>query len=68
MIHIYINYVYLFSYSWVDQDFTPLMVAGFKIWPLVSLLNFTVVPVEKRLLVSNLFGALWGVYLSLVAG
>ena len=68
MIHIYINYVYLFSYSWVDQDFTPLMVAGFKIWPLVSLLNFTVVPVEKRLLVSNLFGVLWGVYLSLVAG
>lgn len=44
------------------------MIAGFKLWPFVSLLNFTVVPAEQRLLVNSLFGVGWGVYLSLLAG
>lgn len=45
------------------------MVAGYKVWPLVSLLNFTVVPVEKRVVVGSLVGLGWGVYLALrVAG
>ena len=42
--------------------------AGFKLWPFVSALNFTVVPTEKRLLVGSLFGVIWAVYLSLVSG
>ena len=48
------------------QDFMPLMLAGFKIWPFVSLINFMAIPVENRLLVSNLFGVVWAVYLCLV--
>ena len=43
------------------------MLAGLKLWPLVSLLNFTIVPVEKRILVGSLVGVGWGIYLSLVA-
>jgi len=43
------------------------MISGWKLWPLVSLLNFTLVPVEKRVLVGNIVGLLWGVYLSLFA-
>lgn len=43
------------------------MIAGFKLWPFVSLLNFTVVPAGKRLLVGNLFGVVWAVYLSLMS-
>ncbi|KAL8686215.1 MAG: hypothetical protein Q9218_007265 [Villophora microphyllina] len=45
----------------------PLMVAGYKLWPLVSLLNFTVIPVEKRTLVGSLVGLGWGVFLALRA-
>jgi hypothetical protein len=43
------------------------MLAGLKFWPLVSILNFTVVPASQRLLVGNLFGVVWGVYVSLMA-
>ncbi|MCJ1364535.1 hypothetical protein MMC16_003646 [Acarospora aff. strigata] len=51
----------------IKQDFGPVMRAGLKLWPLVSLLNFTVVPVEKRILVGSMVGVGWGVYLSLMA-
>jgi len=51
------------------QDFWPLMIAGWKLWPLVSLANFTVVKsVERRNLVGSLAGMVWNVYLSLIAG
>ncbi|KAL4778565.1 hypothetical protein BJX76DRAFT_366148 [Aspergillus varians] len=49
------------------NNFWPFMLAGLKLWPLVSILNFTVVPPSQRLLVGNLFGVVWGVYLSLIA-
>ncbi|KAJ5166338.1 uncharacterized protein N7482_005119 [Penicillium canariense] len=52
----------------IREEFWPIMVAGFKLWPFVSVLNFTVVPVDQRLLVSSLFGIVWAVYLSLIAG
>jgi hypothetical protein len=44
------------------------MIAGFKLWPFVSVLNFTLVPVDQRLLVASLFGVVWAVYLSLMSG
>lgn len=44
------------------------MVAGFKLWPFVSILNFTIVPVDQRLLVGSILGVVWAVYLSLVSG
>lgn len=51
------------------QDFWLLMKAGWKLWPAVSLLNFTVVKtVEGRQLVGSLAGMAWNVYLSLLAG
>jgi protein Mpv17 len=51
------------------QEFWPLMIAGWRLWPLVSIVNFTLVrSVQGRALVGNLAGLGWGVYLSLVAG
>lgn len=44
------------------------MIAGYKLWPLVSLLNFTVVPFQYRMLVGGLVGVVWGIFLSLLAG
>ncbi|KAL4976463.1 hypothetical protein BDW66DRAFT_135037 [Aspergillus desertorum] len=51
----------------IMNNFWPYMLAGLKFWPLVSILNFTVVPANQRLLVGNLFGVVWGVYVSLMA-
>jgi len=51
------------------QDFWGLLSAGWKLWPAVSLINFTVVKsVEKRNLVGALAGMVWNIYLSLVTG
>lgn len=50
-------------------EFWPIVVAGSKFWPFVSLLNFTVIKsVEARNLVGSLAGVAWGVYMSLVVG
>jgi len=51
------------------QDFWGIMKAGWKLWPIVSLLNYTAVrTVGGRSLVGSLAGMGWNVYLSLVAG
>ncbi|KAI4114356.1 MAG: hypothetical protein LQ338_008018 [Usnochroma carphineum] len=51
----------------VREQTWPLMIAGYKLWPLVSLLNFTIVPVDQRTVVGSLVGLGWGVYLALKA-
>lgn len=49
-------------------EFLPIMSAGWRLWPFVSLFNFAVVrSVEVRNLVGSLAGVGWGVYMSLVA-
>ncbi|PGH11767.1 hypothetical protein AJ79_04668 [Helicocarpus griseus UAMH5409] len=47
------------------KDFFSIMIAGLKLWPMVSVISFTMVPPEKRVLTGSLFGMLWGIYLSL---
>ncbi|KAI9786329.1 MAG: hypothetical protein M1816_008071 [Peltula sp. TS41687] len=52
----------------VGKDFWPMMKAGWRVWPVVALVNFTVIPVHRRIVVGSLVGVGWGVYLSLMAG
>lgn len=52
----------------VYQKFWPLLISGLKLWPLVSLVNFLFVPVNKRVLVGALVGVGWNIYLSLLVG
>ncbi|TKX21445.1 protein SYM1 [Elsinoe australis] len=52
----------------VREETLPLILAGQKLWPAVSLISFTVVPLEYRTLFGGLVGVGWGVYLSLVEG
>ncbi|KAI2637596.1 hypothetical protein GGS26DRAFT_417774 [Hypomontagnella submonticulosa] len=73
---------YLFSrgaidYSkvdWMDAvarsraEFYPILVAGWRVWPLVSLINFAFIKsIEGRNLVGSLAGVGWGVYMSIIA-
>ncbi|KAL7962562.1 hypothetical protein V8C34DRAFT_269147 [Trichoderma compactum] len=50
-------------------EFWALMFAAAKLWPAVSLINFTLVKsVQGRNLVGALAGVAWGVYISLAMG
>ncbi|KAK4550733.1 hypothetical protein LTR36_000312 [Oleoguttula mirabilis] len=55
----------------IEQDvrtkFWPMIFAGQKLWPAVSVLSFTVVPFEHRTLFGSIVGLFWGIYLSLVS-
>ena len=41
------------------------MITAWKVWPAVSLFNFLVVPVDKRIIVGATVGLFWGIYMVL---
>lgn len=49
------------------QQTVPIIFAGYKVWPIVSIVCFSFVPVEKRIVFFSAVGLLWGIYMSLVA-
>ncbi|KAI1344157.1 hypothetical protein F5Y15DRAFT_104281 [Xylariaceae sp. FL0016] len=51
----------------IRTETIPVIVAGYKIWPFASIISFSCVPVEKRIVFLNFIGLLWGIYMSLVA-
>ncbi|KAM6477232.1 hypothetical protein HDV62DRAFT_213184 [Trichoderma sp. SZMC 28011] len=51
--------------SSVISDFWPMLFAGYRVWPIVCLLNLVVVPFDYRQLVGSIAGLGWGVFLSL---
>ncbi|EAU32611.1 predicted protein [Aspergillus terreus NIH2624] len=54
-------------YRLTCEDFGPIMIARLKYRPLVSVLMYTVVPVDRRVVFGSACGVVWGVYLSLYA-
>lgn len=52
----------------IQRDTLPLIFAGQKLWPLVSLISFTLVPLEYRTLFGSIIGVGWGIFLSLFTG
>jgi hypothetical protein len=52
---------------YLPQDLFPIIYASYKIWPLASVVNFTLIPVEKRIVFLSLVGLVWGIFLSLTA-
>lgn len=49
----------------VQREFYPMLCAGWKFWPLVTLLNLCVVPWDYRPVVGNTAGLCWGTYVAL---
>ncbi|KAH6894525.1 hypothetical protein B0T10DRAFT_480668 [Thelonectria olida] len=45
----------------------PIIVAGYKIWPIASIISFSFIPVHRRIVFLSFIGFLWGIYMSLVA-
>lgn len=52
----------------VQDEFWPLIFASQKLWPAVSVISFTLIPVERRMLFGSVVGFFWGAYLSLISG
>ncbi|RYP04422.1 hypothetical protein DL765_010198 [Monosporascus sp. GIB2] len=50
----------------IRTETIPLIAAGYRIWPFVSIVSFSCVPVEKRIVFLNFVGLIWGVYMSFV--
>ncbi|RDA89598.1 hypothetical protein CP533_6231 [Ophiocordyceps camponoti-saundersi (nom. inval.)] len=51
----------------IRSETIPIIVAGYKIWPLASVISFSFVPVHRRVVFLSFVGLLWGIYMSLVA-
>ncbi|KAF3901569.1 hypothetical protein ABW21_db0202361 [Orbilia brochopaga] len=52
----------------VARDFWKFQFAGWKLWPMVALISFSVVPFERRVLFGSLVSLGWTIYLSLLIG
>ncbi|KAL9096382.1 MAG: hypothetical protein Q9165_001379 [Trypethelium subeluteriae] len=51
----------------IRYETIPIIVAGYKLWPIASIINFSLIPVEKRIVFLSAVGLCWGIYMSLVA-
>ncbi|KAJ9631917.1 hypothetical protein H2203_000318 [Taxawa tesnikishii (nom. ined.)] len=51
----------------VKNDTWSLYQAGNKLWPAVSIISFTLIPVERRTVFGGIVGVGWGIFLSLTA-
>ncbi|KAL2760223.1 hypothetical protein ACRALDRAFT_2093926 [Sodiomyces alcalophilus JCM 7366] len=51
----------------LQTETIPIIVAGYKIWPIASIISFSFVPVHRRIVFLSFVGLLWGIYMSLVA-
>ena len=52
----------------VVEGFWPLIFAGQKMWPAVSVISFTLVPVERRTVFGSIVGVFWNVVVTLMHG
>jgi Mpv17 / PMP22 family. len=50
----------------VKEKLWPTMITNWKVWPALNLINFTLIPVQFRVLYNNIFGVLWNSYLSFI--
>ncbi|KAI9150432.1 PXMP2/4 family protein [Paramyrothecium foliicola] len=51
----------------IANETIPIIVAGYKIWPIASIISFSFIPVHRRIVFLSFVGLLWGIYMSLVA-
>jgi protein Mpv17 len=48
----------------VHRDYVPLLMASYKLWPAVQIINFYLIPNRHRVLVINFVGLLWNTYVA----
>ncbi|CAK9293504.1 unnamed protein product [Gordionus sp. m RMFG-2023] len=48
----------------IEKDYYDIMVTNYKIWPIVQLVNMSLVPLNYRILVINIVAVMFNTYLS----
>ena len=48
------------------KKFIVTMIANWQFWPLISTINFTLIPIQYRVLFDNLGSIFWNIYLSFI--
>ena len=46
------------------KKYIPTMIANWKVWPILTTFNFTIVPIQLRVLFDNFCCIFWNIYLS----
>ncbi|VDN08279.1 unnamed protein product [Thelazia callipaeda] len=46
------------------QQIGPILINNYKIWPLVQILNFYLIPLQYRVIMVQLIGVFWNAYIS----
>lgn len=63
---LFLMYLNLFNTKSLNDSFEitknqlgPILIASYKVWPLITLLNFYVIPLQHRVLFGNAISLLW---------
>ncbi|KAF2101958.1 hypothetical protein NA57DRAFT_53899 [Rhizodiscina lignyota] len=51
----------------IREETIPIIVAGYRIWPIASIISFTFIPWERRIVFFSVVGLFWGIYMSLIS-
>ena len=55
------------SFKEIETKLWPTLITGWKLWPLVQLINFVFIPVKLQVLWVNMFGLIFNIYLSFMS-
>lgn len=51
----------------IRTETIPIILNSYKVWPIASIISFSCIPAEKRIVFLSCVGLLWGIYMSLIA-
>jgi hypothetical protein len=51
----------------IRDETIPIMVTGYRIWPIASIIGLTFIPWERRIVFFSCIGFFWGIYMSLIS-
>lgn len=51
----------------IKKDYWSTQIASWKVWPIVQIINFSVVPKNFTILFINLVGFFWGIFMQIMS-
>jgi hypothetical protein len=51
----------------IRDETIPIIVVGYRVWPIASIINFTFIRWERRIVLFSCIGFFWGIYMSLIS-